>query len=776
MLNLIIAAAYIVFGKLGLTFASINPSSTAIWPPTGIALAMLLFFGNRIAPALFIGAFLVNLTTSGTIITSIYIALGNTLEGLVGSYLVKKFANGIDAFETISTMFKFIFWSAIVSTMVSATIGVATLILGGLATPSQGAAIWFTWWLGDMGGNIIIAPLLLVWKQNLSIHFTYKKTFHFLLVLVCLFLITIIVFSGILPYAYLCIPLAVWIALKFEQKGATAITIIVTVIAIFYTLHGQGPFSKEQSLNQSLLLLQMFLDIFALTSLTFATTVLAIKKHDQIVKSHDARFKALIENSFDAVVLIDATSKILYASPSAKRLLGYSPEELQGMVGFDLILPEDHKSTMQSLAQLVLKPQGTVTVEYRAIRKDKKIVWIEATGTNLLFEPYVNAVVVNFHDITERKISQEITLQEKLEDEAMLSSIGEGIIATDNTGKITIANKAACNMLGWKEKELVGQLIVKVIPMENETEKLLPTSERPMTKVLSLGKKVVSSPTHYYVGRNKNKFPVQFTITPIILDKKIIGTIEVFRDITAEKAIDKAKSEFVSLASHQLRTPLTTISWYVEELIAGEKNMSEKNQHYLQQVYLANHRMVTLINALLNVSRLELGTLVIEPQQVNFVEATNQVLEDMRPQIEKKHITIKKYYPSDKPSILADAKMLTIIIQNILSNAVKYSKENGVVELKISQNKDGYLLCVKDNGYGIPPTQTSKIFTKMFRANNAQSIDPEGSGLGLYIVKSILDSIGGKIWFESEENKGSTFFVLLPPEGMKKKEGQKSLR
>lgn len=775
LLNILIFLLYVIFGKLGLSLAFANPNATAIWPPTGIALAALLIFGFRVFPAIFLGAFFVNLMTSGGIATSLGIALGNTLEGVAGAYLVKRFAHGVHAFDSVVNIFKFTFLAAFLSTTISATIGVLTLLLGHLTTLQDIWFIWLTWWFGDMGGNIVIAPLLLVWATHPRIRITPRGALHFSLATLLLILVTEIVFLGVIPYSYLCIPLVVWIAFWFGRRGATVATFLVSTLAIIDTLFGMGPFAQEPTLNHSFLLLQTFLSVLSLTGLTFAATLLAFRKSENVITSQTKRFRALIEKSFDAVVLIDTTSKISYASPSFETITGYTPKEIEGTIGFDLVHPEDRSKTMKVLATLVLKPGSTATVEYRTIRKDGKILWVEAVGTNLLFDPAVNAIVVNFRDISDRKMAAEKLLEEKIEDEAMLGSIGDGIIATDKEGNVTMINKRGCDILGWKEKELLGKPLIATVPMQDENNHVISHEDRPLTHVLSLGKKTVTSSAIYYVRKDKTMFPVHFTITPIIIDKQIVGTIEVFQDITQEKAVDKAKTEFVSLASHQLRTPLATINWYLEELLRQGKNFTEKQTTYVKEVYAASKRMVDLINALLNTSRLELGTFVVEPEEIDLITLIKQIVQDLKPKVKEKAITIQENYQENLSRMYADPKLLTIIIQNLIANAIKYTKPNDTITVEVKYTDDEFVLSVKDNGYGIPKNQQANIFSKLFRADNARVMEPEGSGLGLYIVKSIVTVTGGKVWFTSEENKGTTFFVSFPRSGMQQKTGQKQL-
>ncbi len=760
--NLGITLLYIIAGKLGLTLAFVNASATAIWPPTGIALAAFLLFGYIVIPAIFFVAFFVNLLTAGTIATSIGIALGNTLEGMVGAYLVKKFCNGLYAFDSVWDIFKFTFFAAILSTMISADIGVTTLILGSLASWSDFTSIWLTWWLGDMGGALIIAPFLLVWGRDPQFNINFKRVLHLLISLISLFIVTMIVFTGILPYPYLCIPIAVWLALWFGQKGATCATIITAAITIFYTLHGQGPFATASSINHSLILLQLFLGIFSLTGLTFGATVLACRISEKALMSHERRFKALIENSFDGVVLIDATSKIIYASPSVKRVLDYTPEELIGKTGFDLVVPEHRNMTMRELAKLVLKPGGIVTVEYQTIRKDKKIIWVEATGTNLLFEPSVNAVVVNFHDITEKQIAKETIFREKLEDEAMLNSIGDGIIATDSKGRIAVVNKVTCETLGWKERELIGRLIVDAVAIENEFGKILPENLRPITKVLSLGKKIVTSRTNYYIRRDKTKFPVRITVTPITVDNKLVGAIEVFHDITKEKEIDRMKDEFISMASHELRTPITAIKGYLSMILHGDYGpVNDGLKKPLENIAVSTHRQIILINDLLDVSRLQTGR--IDFRLTNF--AINSLLEEiinsLQPLARQKGIQINAESKQEL-SARGDIEWVRHILNNLIGNALKFT-DQGKITLTYHQDHNLIHIAVTDTGTGIDPADHGKLFEKFAQLKTHKLNRPVGSGLGLYLSRQLANKMGGDVKLKkSSPGQGSTFALILP--------------
>lgn len=762
VLNLIIFAIYIISGKLGLSFASINPSASAIWPPTGIALASFLLFGKRVIPAIFLGAFFVNLTTAGTIATSLGIALGNTLEGIIGAYFVNKFANGKYVFRRVPDIFKFIFFAAILSPTVSANIGVITLILGHLTSWQNVIPVWLTWWLGDMSGSLIIAPFIIVWAISSRLHIYFDKTIHILLAFFSLWVITWIIFSDALPYPYLCIPIAVWIAFWFGRRGATIATIIVSIIAVFYTTHGFGPFITGHSINQSLILTQLFLGILSVTSLTFATLVHTIKKGEQVIATHEARFKALIEESFEAVVLIDAASTILYASPSVKRVLGYTPEEITGTIGFNLIAPEDRSFTIKTLAKLVLKPGATINAQYRVIQKNKNIIWVQATGTNLLFDDAVKAVVVNFRDITEKKALEEKILREKTEDEAMLASIGDGIIATDHTGKITMVNQSACMTLGMKEKELVGKLITEAIQLGDEFGNFVPVNERPITKVLSLHRKIVTSRAYSYVKKDKTKFPVRFTIAPIEIDNKIVGAIEVFEDITKEKEIDMMKDEFISMASHELRTPMTAVNGLLSMIFHGDYGpINEKLKHPLDNVRISAERQIHLINDLLNVSRLQSGKIEFVYSDFSLRQTLDEVIKLLSPIAQQKKLLVTVKEKGDV-FVRADMEWSKQILNNLIGNALKFTDKGKITISYYTKDKQIYIE-VTDTGNGIEVDDQGKLFGKFQQLNGQDASKPPGSGLGLFLSRELARKMNGDVLLKNSTlGKGSTFIFTLP--------------
>ena len=367
--------------------------------------------------------------------------------------------------------------------------------------------------------------------------------------------------------------------------------------------------------------------------------------------------------------------------------------------------------------------------------------------------------------------------ESKAKDEAILASIGEGLIVIDNTGVILLVNDAFEKLLGWGKDEVYGKKITDIISTIDEHGNSVQQTTMFLENAVNNKTTTSVSTKHILQYRKKDGsfFPVAITMSPVIFEGQVIGAVEVFRDITQEREIDKVKTEFVSLASHQLRTPLTSINWYTELLSSEIANsLSEDQKKYLNEITTGSKRMVDLVNALLNASRIEMGTFAVDPTPTDVLKLLQSVLDELRYLTDQKKIKI--IVSNDNvPEINVDPKLFRIVYQNLLTNAVKYTPEEGLVRVTHQISNNNLLITISDTGYGIPKAQHEKIFQKLFRADNVRERDTQGTGLGLYIVKSIVEHSGGKIWFESQENMGTKFYVQIPLSGMKKKEGSKPL-
>lgn len=266
------------------------------------------------------------------------------------------------------------------------------------------------------------------------------------------------------------------------------------------------------------------------------------------------------------------------------------------------------------------------------------------------------------------------------------------------------------------------------------------------------------------------------------------------QDVSVRKELAKAKTDFVTIASHQLRTPLSIVKWYVDYMLGGDSGeLNVEQKQYLEEVYRSNERLIELVNALLDVSRIDVGTFSIEPEPTDIIERAETAINRFMPEIEKKQINLEKEF-DEFPPIDLDPRLTKIVFENIFSNSVKYTPEKGTIRFVIKRADKNLLIKISDTGLGIPREEQPRIFTKLFRAANAKKIESAGTGLGLYIVKAVIEKSGGKIWFQSpsldllmdleakgidvplnKQNRGTTFFITIPMKGMRKKHGTKKL-
>ena len=349
--------------------------------------------------------------------------------------------------------------------------------------------------------------------------------------------------------------------------------------------------------------------------------------------------------------------------------------------------------------------------------------------------------------------------------DALFNSIGDGAIATDEFGKITRINPVALRILGFRENEVLHRWFPKKIIATDENNEPINLIDRPITQTFLSGKSV--SRKLCYRTKTGDIVPVFVTTAPILLDSRPIGAIEVFRDITIENEIDRMKSEFISLASHQLRTPLSAIKTYTHMLLDGFMGGLEPSQKKaLQTVVAATNRMNELISTLLNITRIESGSISVAPKLLNIQKLIEEIIKELTHVAEAKAIRLHLKTSAHAPMLRTDGLILKEIMVNMVSNAIKYTPEKGIVSLQLSTRGKLIIISITDTGVGIPVSSQDQIFTKFFRAPNVVRQETTGTGLGLYLVKGLVDQLGGKVWFKSTENKGSTFFLSLPRKGL----------
>ncbi|MDP3971235.1 MAG: ATP-binding protein [bacterium] len=356
---------------------------------------------------------------------------------------------------------------------------------------------------------------------------------------------------------------------------------------------------------------------------------------------------------------------------------------------------------------------------------------------------------------------------EKDKIDAILQSVGDGLIFVNKDYKIVSINREALHIFHQDREEIIGQRYDVVFITTDETGK---QRTHQLTEALKYafteGKIINISNTYLLLLNGIDIIPISLSVSAVKDDQdNIFGSVIAFRDLSSDMVIEKIKQEFISIASHQLRTPLTAIKLFTEMLIEEpNNNLNEAQREHLDDIEQSTHRMIRLVNDLLNVSRLESGTLKMNSELIDLQTIIVEAVDDLKMISRARGCSITFHEPIKKlEKISVDPQLIKQVVTNLLKNATQYSNKNCSIDIWIDLAKDNkYIICVKDAGIGIPAKDKERIFEKFYRADNANSVFPSGTGLGLHISKLILENFGGKIWFESVEHERTTFFVEIP--------------
>jgi PAS domain S-box-containing protein len=344
--------------------------------------------------------------------------------------------------------------------------------------------------------------------------------------------------------------------------------------------------------------------------------------------------------------------------------------------------------------------------------------------------------------------------------EAILASIADGVIVVNRSGIIILMNQTAEKLLGWTINESVGKKWFEILKREDEKGHPIPPEKGAIKAALSSTTTTTAAAiSSYYVRKDGTKFPVARAISPIILEKKVIGAVNVFRDITSEKELDKMKDEFMDIAAHDLRTPAAAIRGFISRVLDGDAGeISAKAKELLNEAYEGNLRLISLVEDFLVVSRLERGKIIITPQPGDLAQTIETSVNGLLGLAKSKGLTLK-YQKAKLPACLFDEERTIQVINNLIGNAIKYTEKGGITVWH-QMNKDKVITNITDTGIGIASKIQEQLFQKYYKGD--KSISRSGLGLGLYISKLCIEGMAGKIWVKSEEGKGSTFSFSLP--------------
>lgn len=482
-----------------------------------------------------------------------------------------------------------------------------------------------------------------------------------------------------------------------------------------------------------------------------------------------------LDSSSEMFLVLGEELKIMDANKTFYDYTGYIKKDLINHRFSDFVSTE-HKSKLSSLSSIAEEESVNFDINFLSKTKQVRILHLKFHSLH-----NKNLLVIG-HDITDERTSSNKLIEQNVELEkervkvnAMLENIGDGVVGIDNGGKVNFVNDQALKFFGYNEEELLGNFFVHTVALIDDRGNEIEIKHRPVHTALLSKQKVIENKYSYRI-KNSQVVPVAITATPIVFHDVVIGGVIVFRDIRKEREIDRMKTEFISLASHQLRTPLSAMKWFSELLLDGDVGeLPEEQRDIVNNIYQSNERMIQLVNTLLNISRIESGRIIIEPEPTDLVKLINEVVLEATPRLNQKKQKLVISTHQNLPLINIDPKLIRHVYLNLITNASKYSPDGGEIIIVLSKTGNEIVSQVSDHGFGIPKDQQEKVFTKFFRADNVAKKETDGTGLGLYLTKAIVDSSGGKIWFDSEEGKGSTFWFIIPLTGSVAKDGEVSL-
>ncbi|OGZ18995.1 MAG: hypothetical protein A2175_01560 [Candidatus Nealsonbacteria bacterium RBG_13_42_11] len=349
--------------------------------------------------------------------------------------------------------------------------------------------------------------------------------------------------------------------------------------------------------------------------------------------------------------------------------------------------------------------------------------------------------------------SRKITEEEKNKTKVIINNFTDGLFVFDEKDQLSLINPQAEAYFGVKKEDLTSKTV---------SELDILSALQPLTSLLKKGMENIFRQEI----EMSNSSVLEISTVSIKTEEGKAGTLVILHDITREKMIEKMKTEFVSISAHQLRTPLSAIKWTLKTLLDGDLGeISKEQRDFIEKSYQSNERMINLINDLLDVTRIEEGKYLYKPVLSKFELVIQFIINSHQDELDRKNLKLEfKKLKAKIPQVLIDVEKIRLAIDNLLENSMRYTPSGGkiTITLDYSEEKQEVEFIIQDTGIGIPKDQQSRVFSKFFRGANVIRMETEGSGLGVFLAKNIIEAHGGKIWFESKEGQGTTFYFSLP--------------
>ena len=496
--------------------------------------------------------------------------------------------------------------------------------------------------------------------------------------------------------------------------------------------------------------------------------ITARKEVEERLRQSEQRFRALVENMDGGLALTDASGTITYLSPSTTRMIGFLPEDLIGKRALSrMVYPADKEAAERLWARLIEEPGKSHSLEYRTKRKDGSFLWVEVVGLNLLHEPGIEAIVGSYRDITERKEMEQEIARAKEQLDIILQNVADGIMLVDSNDRLIYANDV---IVRWNGFPSLAALLAaqqdnqwhrhNEFTVWDEWGRPIPASERPTAQALQ--GKPANALVQYQVKATGKVYWHLTRAQPVFDDRgQVQFVIIVYTDLTGQKELEQRKDHFISMASHELKTPLTVLRVYTQLLLEVCKAEGRQDiAPYLSKMNDQITRLTNLVVDLLDISKMQAGQIEMAREVVNMESLAREVVESLQTTTGHR-LLIEGEAPG---TISGDRERLAQVLIILLNNAIKYSPRADTVILRLARSEEEHTLtvAVQDFGIGIGKEHQGRLFERFYRVLSKQDKTFPGMGIGLYIAHEIIQRHCGKMWVESAEGSGSTFFFSLP--------------
>lgn len=475
-----------------------------------------------------------------------------------------------------------------------------------------------------------------------------------------------------------------------------------------------------------------------------------------MAKKDKFNFKNFFNNSRDGLILADVkTKKFVEFNKTACKMLGYNAKEMKNLT-VENIHPKEFVTQALKAFNSQAKIRPKLNKFFPVKRKDGKIFYADINTFLVSSDNGKKYLAGNFRDTTKRKLTEEKLKQKNSLLDSIVRSAADGLLVIDMKGKVEVYSEQFKKL--WK----IPQKIVET----KDDKKLL----KFVLSQLSNSEEFLSKVNYLYNHPEEESFDTIYFKDGRIFERysvpqksgvSILGRVWSFRDVTKEKELENAKNEFLFLASHQLRTPLSATKWIIE-LFMQDKDLSEKSKERLKNLYTSNERLIHLVNTLLDVTKIESGKLHIDKKFVNLNNLVENVCDACGSNAERNNQKIILNINEKTNDVNIDPLLFKEALCNLVSNSINYSPKDSIISISLTVQKDNYVVSVHNSGPEISEIEQKNLFDKFYRGQHAKDVKSDGSGLGLFITKKFIEINGGKIWLESKPGKGTTFSFTIP--------------